>query len=415
MVKGRDPNAFFRCKARRDILEYGRKGMLAEDEIGRLHATMTQELVVSLKKEVDDDVKRFTNQILEYLEAPRSPGGTWLQNDAVPQAKTLETTVYSGEPVYRTNCAWRSALIRSLRDNRTNSGSRNLELASTRSNGTKLNRVVVFRGFVPDTEGQPKDRLYYVADAKIEKAEQAMRDVDAEMTWRFKMTKETYIITGRMLTIRSHRGDKVYGDLEEVKLTVEDEEQDLLYYRRIAWNACNEKERIAFMYPEPVQTLGDRHVDNLMRVALQGLCVNIETHAAQDPATAFSLVDKDGSGTVDYGEFCVALRAGNVFMGEAERKALWAFLDYEKEGEVEYSEFSRYMRQMVIPENFWVNYVEPYQVERIGRGTPYGVVEDPEDMSETHWCYYVQDDDSWAIVPKGEDDYGEGYFDGDLV
>ena len=34
--------------------------------------------------------------------------------------------------------------------------------------------------------------------------------------------------------------------------------QDLLYYRRIAWNACNEKERIAFMYPEPVQTLGDR-------------------------------------------------------------------------------------------------------------------------------------------------------------
>ena len=29
-----------------------------------------------------------------------------------------------------------------------------------------------------------------------------MRDVDAEMTWRFKMTKETYIITGRMLTIR---------------------------------------------------------------------------------------------------------------------------------------------------------------------------------------------------------------------
>jgi hypothetical protein len=37
----------------------------------------------------------------------------------------------------------------------------------------------------------------------VEKAEQALRDVDAEMIWRFKMTRETYIITGRMLTIRS--------------------------------------------------------------------------------------------------------------------------------------------------------------------------------------------------------------------
>jgi len=186
--------------------------------------------------------RRFTGEILQCLGAPRSPGGTWLLRDAHgPAAKELELDPYTGDPVYRSNCAWRAALVRSLRENRTISGSRNLELASTRANGTKLNRVVVFRGythrhshvneeragsvrvphaprctasscrprhgvrgrFVPDSPGEARDRLYYVADGRVEKAEQALRDVDAEMIWRFKMTRETYIITGRMLTIRS--------------------------------------------------------------------------------------------------------------------------------------------------------------------------------------------------------------------
>jgi len=140
--------------------------------------------------------------------------------------------------------------------------------------------------------------------------------------------------------------------LTEEKHAEEEERADLLYYRRcaiptksacsarvttggrsgrIAWNACSDKERQMLMYPEPLQTLGDRQVDNLMRVALQvqlpalipilarhqrnpprlflqGLCVNIETQQAQDPAAAFQMVDKDGSGTVDYAEFCNALR-----------------------------------------------------------------------------------------------------------
>ena len=43
-----------------------RKGLLAEDEIGRMHSTMTQELVASLRTEVDDDVKRFIPS-LQYL------------------------------------------------------------------------------------------------------------------------------------------------------------------------------------------------------------------------------------------------------------------------------------------------------------------------------------------------------------
>jgi hypothetical protein len=68
-----------------------------------------------------------------------------------------------------------------------------------------------------------------------------------------------------------------------------------------------------------------------------------------------------------------------------------------RSGEIAYSEFSRYMRQMVIPDNFWVNYVEPYQVERIGRGNPWGVIEDEEDESENHWCYYLQEDESWEV------------------
>eukprot|EP00961_Rhodomonas_salina_P165090 2224690-Rhodomonas_salina.4 len=50
---------------------------------------------------------------------------------------------------------------------------------SIRQNGTKINRVVSFRGFVPDTEGEPKDRLYFVADARTDKAEEAAMDTEA--------------------------------------------------------------------------------------------------------------------------------------------------------------------------------------------------------------------------------------------
>ena len=38
--------------------------------------------------------------------------------------------------------------------------------------GTRINRVVNFRGFLPDKKGEPGDRLYYVTDLNTEKAEQ---------------------------------------------------------------------------------------------------------------------------------------------------------------------------------------------------------------------------------------------------
>lgn len=74
MATGRDQNSFVRCKARRDILEYGKKGLLVEEQIGRLRGSMMQELVKSLKDEIDDDVRRH-HPIAHFLDVPTL---TWL-------------------------------------------------------------------------------------------------------------------------------------------------------------------------------------------------------------------------------------------------------------------------------------------------------------------------------------------------
>jgi len=46
-----------------------------------------------------------------------------------------------------------------------------------------------------------------------------------------------------------------------------------------------------------------------------------------------------------------------------------------------------------------VMYLEPFQVERIGRGDPWGhVVSELEDPGG--WMYYLGNDSTWDAVPK---------------
>lgn len=202
-----------------------------------------------------------------------------------------------GEAVYHQYNPWRAALTKSLRENRTVGGIKNMELVSSRLNQTKINRVVSFRGFVPDEKSEPRDRLFFVVNANTEKAEQVALDVEAVVKWRFNLTNEEYAITGRVRTIRAHRGRRRYQEytdekvvcashrldalcahtqammtqtdthvpgvtharslslsaLSSLQVPEEAELESLLHYRRIAWNSCSPGERAAFMFPDVVE------------------------------------------------------------------------------------------------------------------------------------------------------------------
>mmetsp|Transcript_46144 Transcript_46144/g.72210 ORF Transcript_46144/g.72210 Transcript_46144/m.72210 type:complete len:157 (-) Transcript_46144:813-1283(-) len=156
------------------------------------------------------------------------------------------------------------------------------------------------------------------------------------------------------------------------------------------------------MHPDPVGGLPNKQVDNLFRICLQGLCINSETHETQPPTAVFKKLDKYGAGTVDYDEFCAALKEASVFMGENEKKMLWATLDSEDEGEIYYSIFDDYMESIGVPRHFWVIYVVPYQVEKTGKGDPWGHVDVEHDEVST-WMYFLNDDETWDCVPKGDE------------
>lgn len=99
-------------------------------------------------------------------------------------------------------------------------------------------------------------------------------------------------------------------------------------------------------------------------------------------------------------------------MGDNERRILWAYLDREGEGEVQYSVFDDFMAHMRVPTNFWVMYVEPFRVERTGYGDAWGNPEIdyvdgvPTERRNTEinaWMYFLSeedDSDEWDVVAK---------------
>lgn len=408
--KIKDENSFYRSKGCRDVIElethtpgYIHRGKLDKD----LWLVVAEMLVEAATKDVDDDVRNFATKALQALKATFNretqmwevsdkSKGKGMEVGKKQVAATTNEQLMDGEPVYRQYNAWRTALLRSLRDNRTVAGANNMELIALRANGTRINRVVNFRGFLPDKKGEPGDRLYYVTDSNTEKAEQVARDTEGSVLWQFKLTKETYIITGQLSSISAYRGEKYYDEMAPVKKVQAEEDPGLIQYRRIAWNACPDVERDGFLWPEKQNLATDRHTDGLMRMALQGLCMDPISHRVQDPTSVFQRIDKDRSGTVNYEQFCAALKEGKVFMGEPEKKQLWDFLDSDKRGEVEYSEFNTYAERTHIPDNFWVMYMEPYRVERIGKGDQYG---HPEEGGAVYrWMYELMEDDSWTSM-----------------
>jgi hypothetical protein len=49
----------------------------------------------------------------------------------------------------------------------------------------------------------------------------------------------------------------------------QEEDPVMLQFRIIAWNACSDSERDAFLWPKTQEAPEDKHIDNLMRSVLQ--------------------------------------------------------------------------------------------------------------------------------------------------
>jgi hypothetical protein len=345
LARLQDANVFYRSAGARDLIELGKQGQLKKGQSlsPELWSTLLNEALDKLKREMDDDVKRFVLEILNLMDAPRNEKGEF-HSEAAPtiKKKTLITTDCNFK--WKSYNPWRSALLRAIRRNRTDNCKR-MEMVSTRVNNTKINRAISFRGFVPDSPGHGKDRLYTVVDARIEKAEQnlaaARESPEALLLWSFAQPEERFEISGLLTIIKAHRGDKVYGVWDGRKAPVAAEEEGQLHLRRIAWNACSDTERAAFCFPSTHDdsalfsaAADSRRAVGLMRRALQALCIDPRTQELRDPAAAFRAADRDGGGTLTLRELRDGLRASQAALTDEEAGELFAALDPLRTGEV---------------------------------------------------------------------------------
>ncbi len=220
-----------------------------------------------------------------------------------------------------------------------------MEMISSRVNHTKINRAISFRGFVPDSPGHGKDRLYTVVDARIEKAEQnistAMQPTEALLLWSFAQTEERFEISGLLSNIKAHLGNKEYGVWDARKAPAAAEDEGQLHLRRIAWNACSDAERAAFRFPSTHDdsalfpaAADSRRAVGLMRRALQALCIDPRTQELRDPAAVFRAMDRDGGGTLNPQELREGLRASKAALTDEEAGELFAAMDPARTGEV---------------------------------------------------------------------------------
>ena len=339
LEKFSDTNIFYRCAGARQLIELGNEGALSKGVIDEEMRQSISSCAVRYQEDTDPDIVRFSKEILRVMGAKLDKDGRYMQlhveeglrrnNQKVKP--NIKDCLMDGQPVYRTRNPWRAALTRSLRENRT-IPCKSMELISYRNNNTKINRVVKFRGFVLD--GAAKDRLYTIVDSRIEKAEQIDPTIETEavLLWRFKGTGEHYTITGKLKTIRDHVGLSTYMHDEPVKQFDAVLNEAEVKFRKIAWNICSDQERDMFQFPNRLDDQHDKHLKALMRRALQGLCINLDTFEARDPEEVFRAIDKDGSGMLDVEELMSALRVAHVVMDPSEVEMLFQSLDEDGSG-----------------------------------------------------------------------------------
>eukprot|EP00802_Teleaulax_amphioxeia_P024334 Tamp_25019.p1 GENE.Tamp_25019~~Tamp_25019.p1 ORF type:complete len:247 (+),score=38.86 Tamp_25019:70-741(+) len=129
--------------------------------------------------------------------------------------------------------AWRKALEKAMKSNKSQIWSKWFQLATVRPDGSPANRTVVFRGFVPGSND-----LYIVTDSRSKKIGEIAQNPWAEIAWYFTISREQFRIRGKLRVVGPSAAQEAERS-EEVKLRV------------AAWQGMSDAARNGFAWPEP--------------------------------------------------------------------------------------------------------------------------------------------------------------------
>ncbi len=124
---------------------------------------------------------------------------------------------------------WRDRLNKTLHLSRDDPTARFAQLATVTSNGRPANRMLVFRGFLPET-----DALMFVTDGRSQKAHQLQKNPQAALCWYFTQRRQQFRLKGKIAQITADHADP-----------------HLLSARRRAWAALSDGVRQQFLWPAP--------------------------------------------------------------------------------------------------------------------------------------------------------------------
>jgi PPOX class probable FMN-dependent enzyme len=122
---------------------------------------------------------------------------------------------------------WRSAIARSLHQNRSHPDSRFFQLATVTPNGYPANRTVVFRGFRDNSND-----LQIISDARSEKNHHLQQRPQAEICWYFTKSREQFRFQGLIKVV-----DSASTSFASLRQTV--------------WKDLSDSARLLFAWPHP--------------------------------------------------------------------------------------------------------------------------------------------------------------------
>lgn len=124
---------------------------------------------------------------------------------------------------------WRTYLQKALHKNRSNIFSRYFALATVRKDGFPANRMVVFRGFLDDS-----NKLEIITDIRSQKIADLSNNSYGEICWYFAKTREQFRIKGKIDII-----------------TVNHDNQELLKERQKIWRKLSLAGKEQFYWENP--------------------------------------------------------------------------------------------------------------------------------------------------------------------
>ncbi|BAQ60464.1 pyridoxamine 5'-phosphate oxidase [Geminocystis sp. NIES-3708] len=128
---------------------------------------------------------------------------------------------------------WRTHLQRALHRNRSQIFSRYFSLATVNEEGYPTNRMVVFRGFLDNS-----NQLKIITDIRSEKFTHLTNNSSSEICWYFAKTREQFRIKGKIILITENYQD-----------------QNLLSEREKVWEKLSRSGKEQFYWANPGELL----------------------------------------------------------------------------------------------------------------------------------------------------------------